>query len=220
LLNLIVPLSLYTMETVLIADDHEIVRHGTRMLIESFSTKYQFREATTCAAVAQILSTEQIHYAILAMVLADGNILSIIQQIEACSHHTNILVYSMNTERIYGRRLIEKGVRGFLCKQTSIEELEKAIRIILKGEVYVSDEMREMLLNDFKPRPDKNPIDWLSDRELEVVEYIAIGMGTKEIAQKMNLDVTTISTYRRRAFEKLDVQNTVELKEKLLLYKA
>jgi DNA-binding NarL/FixJ family response regulator len=208
------------METVLIADDHEIVRRGVRMLIESFPQKYQFIEANSCAAVAQILSREQVHYAILDMVLADGNILSIIQQIEACSHQTNILVYSMNAEKIYARRLIEKGVRGFLCKQTSIEELEKAIRSILKGQVYVSDELKTTLLNDLKTNIPQNPIDGLSDRELEVVEYVAIGMGTKEIAHKMSLDITTISTYRRRAFEKMDVQNTIELKEKFLLYKT
>ncbi len=208
------------MKTVLIADDHEIVRHGIRMLIESFPQKYHFIEAGTCAAVAQILSRERIHYAILDMVLADGNILSVIQHIEACSRQTNILVYSMNAERIYARRLIEMGVRGFLCKQNPIEELEKAISCILKGQVYISEELKESLLNDARADAARNPIDVLSNRELEVVEYVATGMGTKEIANKMNLDITTISTYRRRAFEKLEVQNTIELKEKFLLYKA
>lgn len=208
------------METVLIADDHEIVRRGIRMLIESFSKKYHFIEASSCAAVAQILSREKIQYAILDMVLADGNILSVIQHIEASSQQTKILVYSMNAEKIYARRFLEKGVRGFLCKQNSIEELEKAIRSILNGQVYISDELKETLLNTTRTQLAQNPIDSLSDRELEVVEYLAIGMGTKEIAQKMNLDITTISTYRRRAFEKLDVQNTIELKDKFLLYKA
>lgn len=207
------------METVLIADDHEIVRRGVRMLIESFPQKYHFIEAKSCAEVAQILSGERVHYAILDMVLADGNIFSVIQQIEACSHHTNILVYTMNAERIYARRFIEKGVRGFLCKQTSIEELEIAVRSIFKGEVYLSEELKETLLNKSQASLSVNPVDRLSDRELSVVEYIAIGMGTKEIALKMNLDITTISTYRRRAFEKLEVQNTIELKEKFLLYK-
>lgn len=208
------------METVLIADDHEIVRRGIRMLIGSFSPKYRFIEASSCAAVAQILSREPIQYAVLDMVLSDGNILSVIQQIEAYSHQTKMLVYSMNAEKIYARRLIEKGVRGYLCKQTSIEELEKAIRSILNGQVYLSDELKASLLNTSRTSLTQNPIDLLSDRELEVTEYVTTGMGTKEIAQKMSLDITTISTYRRRAFEKLDVGNTMELKEKFLLYKA
>ena len=208
------------METVLIADDHEIVRRGIRMMIEGFPKKYQFIEATSCAETAQILTREKIHYAILDMVLADGNILSIIQQIEACSHQTSILVYSMNAERIYARRFIEKGVRGFLCKQTSVGELEKAIHSIFRGDTYLSEELKVMLLNNWRTNHSKNPVDALSDRELEVVEYVSIGMGTKEIAQKMHLDITTISTYRKRAFEKLDVQNAIELKEKFLLYKG
>jgi len=208
------------METVLIADDHEIVRRGIRMLIESFPQKYQFVVAGSCAEVAQILSREPIHYAILDMVLADGNIISIMEQIEACSQRTNILIYSMNEERIYAKRLLEKGVRGFLGKQTAIEELEKAIRSVLKGEVYVSDELRGTLLERSRTGSTRNPVDELSDRELQVVEYMTAGMGTKEIAWKMNLDISTVSTYRRRAFEKLEVQNTIELKEKFSLYKA
>ena len=208
------------METVLIADDHEIVRRGIRMLIESFPKKYQFIEATSCAEVAKILSGERVHFAILDMVLADGNILSVIQHIQACSHQTSILIYSMNSEKIYARRFIEKGVRGFLCKQNSVGELEKAIHSIFKGETYLSEELKGMLLNNWQTNHSKNPVDSLSDRELEVVEYVAIGMGTKEIAHKMHLDITTISTYRKRAFEKLDVQNAIDLKEKFLLYKS
>lgn len=208
------------METVLIADDHEIVRRGIRMMIETFPKKYQFIEATSCAEVAKALSRERIHYAVLDMILADGNILSIIQHIEACSQQTKMLIYSMNAEKIYARRFIQKGVRGFLSKQTSMAELEKAIQSIFKGEVYVSEELKATILNNMHPAGSQNPIDSLSDRELEVVEYVALGMGTKEIAQKMHLDITTVSTYRRRAFEKLDVENVIELKEKFLLYKA
>lgn len=208
------------METVLIADDHEIVRRGVRMIIQSFPQNYHFIEVSSCAEVIRAFSGEQVHHAILDMSLADGSIFTAIDQITAGSPPANILVYSMSAERIYARRLMEKGVRGFVCKRASMEELEKAVRTILKGEIYLSTNLKADLLQQLETGPSKNPIDLLSDRELEVVEYIAIGMRTKEIAGKMNLDITTISTYRRRAFEKLDVQNMVELKEKFLLYKA
>ena len=208
------------MKTVLIADDHEIVRRGVRMIIESISPEYQFIEAATCAEVIQKLSDEKIDYAVLDMFLTDGNIFSCIQQITASSQHTNILIYSMNAERVYARRFIEKGVRGFVCKQNPIEELEKAIRTVLNGEIYLSQELKESLFGAAAADQPGNPIDLLSDRELEVTEYVAMGMGSKEIAQKMNLDITTVSTYRRRAFEKLNVENMIELKEKFLLYKG
>jgi two-component system invasion response regulator UvrY len=207
------------METILIADDHEIVRRGVRMIIESFPRKYNIIEASTCAEVIKVLFKQQVQTAILDMFLVDGNIFSSIQQITASRLHTNILVYSMNAEKIYGRRLIEKGVRGFVSKQASIEELENAIRTVIDGEIYLNQNLKDLFLTPGKTNFLKNPIDLLSDRELEVVEYVAVGMGAKEIAHKMSLDITTVSTYRRRAFEKLDVQNMIELKDKFLLYK-
>lgn len=207
------------METILIGDDHEIVRRGVRMMIESFSRPYKFIEAATCTAVMDALSGQSVQYAILDMMLADGNIFSSIQQVTDYTRDTGILVYSMNAEKIYARRLIQKGMRGFVSKQASVEELETAIRHLLNGEIYLSPALKEAIFVPEKVDLMENPLDALSDRELEVVEYIATGMGAKEIAHKMNLDITTISTYRRRAFEKLEVKNVIELKDKFLLYK-
>jgi two-component system invasion response regulator UvrY len=207
------------METILIADDHEIIRRGVRMIIESFPKKYNFIEAASCSEVTEILSSRQVNYTILDMCLADGNIFSSIQQITRYCDKTRILVYSMNAEKIYARRLMQKGIRGFISKQSSMEELENAVRNLLKGEIYLSPALKEDLFRPAKTSLLENPVDLLSDRELEVVEYVAIGMGAKQIAQRMNLDITTISTYRRRAFEKLEVENMIELKDKFLLYK-
>ena len=207
------------METVLIADDHELIRQGVRMIIESLPQKYHVIEASTVAEVIQALSCKQIQYAILDMTLPDGNILPAIQQNMENGGSTAILVYSMNPEKIYAHRLMQKGVRGFVNKQAPVEELEKAIRLLVTGDMYLSNLMTNELFKPGKPASSGNPIDTLSDRELEVVEYVALGMGAKVIAQRMNLDITTISTYRRRAFEKMDVQNVIELKDKFLLYR-
>jgi two-component system, NarL family, invasion response regulator UvrY len=207
------------METILIADDHEIVRRGTKMIIENLSQKYNFIEASTSAEVMQALSRQKVHYAILDMFLEDGNVFTAIQQIPDHYRQTNMLVYSMNAEKIYARRLIQQGVRGFICKQASIEELEIAIRTLLNDEMYLSPELKKSIFESAGTGLSKNPIDLLSNRELEVVECVAIGLGAKEIANKLHLDITTVSTYRRRAFEKLDVQNMIELRDKFLLYK-
>ena len=208
------------METILIADDHEIIRRGVRMIIESLPQQYQFIEAATCAEVLKTLSTRPVHYSILDMFLADGNLFSAMNEINAYSEQIKMLVYSMNAEKIYAGRLMQKGIRGFVSKQAPMEELESAIRCLLKGEIYLSSAAKENLFRNGKAVSSDNPIHSLSDRELEVVEYVAVGMGAKEIANKMNLDITTVSTYRRRAFEKLNVQNMIELKDKFLLYKT
>jgi two-component system invasion response regulator UvrY len=171
------------METILIADDHEIVRRGTRMIVESFPKKYNFIEASTTVEVMQALSGE-VHYAILDMFLEDGNIFSDILQTPEYCRKTNILIYSMNSEKIYAKRLIQKGVRGFLCKQTSIKELEIAIQCLLNDEIYLSPGLKKTLFGSPQADIAINPVDLLSDRELEVVEYIVMGMGAKEIAGK------------------------------------
>jgi two-component system invasion response regulator UvrY len=207
------------METILIADDHELIRWGVRVIIEKLPREYHIIEAATCAEVRQLFSTQPVHHCILDMFLEDGNLFSSIDEITSSGGRPNILVYSMNAEKIYAGRLMQKGVRGFVSKQAPIQELESAIHCLLKREMYLSPGMREEIFKTGKTDLSENPIDNLSDRELQVVEYVSIGMGAKEIANKMNLDITTISTYRRRAFEKLNVQNIIELKDKFLLYK-
>lgn len=207
------------METVLIADDHEIVRSGIRTMIEGISPQYHFIEASTCADVINVLSQNPVQYAVLDMFLADGNIFSTIDLISKYSQQTNILVYSQNAEKIYARRLLEKGIRGFVSKQASMEELEKALEEFLKGNLYLSPELRNLMVYSSPDKASANPLGSLSDRELEVLEYLAAGLGAKEISQKMKLDITTVSTYRRRAYEKLQVQNFVEMKDKFALYK-
>lgn len=207
------------MENILIADDHEIVRRGLRMIIEAFSRKYNFIEASTCKETMQILSKQEVHFAILDMFQEDGNIFSVIQRDSEYRYPTSILIYSMNAEKIYARRLIQRGIKGFVSKQAGIAELEKAIRIFLDGGVYLSTSLQMALIGLADPESVQNPVDALSDRELEVVEYLVMGLGAKEIAGKMNLDITTVSTYRRRAFEKLHAENAIELKDIFLSYK-
>lgn len=207
------------MKTILIADDHEIIRRGIRMIVETLSQQYHFIEAASCADVIKALSSQKIHYSILDMTLSDGNVFSDTTLLQAYGGTTDILVYSMNAERIYAKRLLQKGVKGFVCKKAGIEDLEKAIRSLLAGETYISPVLKKALVGASKSDGFENPIDALSDRELAVVEYTTSGLGTKEIANKLNLDITTISTYRKRALKKLNVQNMFELKDKFMLYK-
>jgi two-component system invasion response regulator UvrY len=206
------------METILIADGHEIVRMGIKAIIENQPQPFNVIEASSCAEVLQVLSTDVVQHVILEMFLSDGNIFSTVHQLMEFAPAANILVYSLN-EKIYARRLMQKGIRGFVSKKASVEELENAIDCLLKGEIYLSAGLKEEIFKPAKADVLTNPIDSLSDRELEVVDYIILGIGPTDIAQKMDLDVTTVSTYRRRAFEKLGVHNIIELKDKFLLYK-
>lgn len=207
------------MKTVLIADDHEIVRLGLRKIV-ALNGDFIFLEASACSEVKSLLSTRHVDYIILDLVLIDGSALSIIDWIIEQFREVRILVYSMNAEKIYADRLLRKGVHRFVNKQAGTMELEQAIKDFLNDKIYSGSMLAE------EPSPyantsnlQKNLIDSLSDRELEVIECIAAGMNTTEIANQMGLAFTTISTIKMRAYKKFGVENDVELKVKFLLYK-
>ncbi|HYE54977.1 MAG TPA: response regulator transcription factor [Chitinophagaceae bacterium] len=203
------------MKTILIADDHEIIRMSLRTLIETFHQKYNFIEAATCVETMQVLSCQKADYAILDVFMADGNILSDMQEMTKYFQHTSILVCSMASEKIYAKRFLKKGVRGFVSKRSPIDELEKAIQCFLKGEIYLSNSIKEDLLTP----AGGHSLDSLSDRELQVVEYLAMGTSVQDITQKMKLDAVKIDSYRRRAFKKLNIKKIAELDDKCLLAK-
>jgi two-component system invasion response regulator UvrY len=208
------------MKTLLIADDHEIVRQGIKMMMmRKFDEEYNFLEASTCKEIEKLIKDQPVHYIVLDMFLIDGNAFAIVDKITQQYPETSILIYTMNAEKIYARRLMQKGVRGFVSKQASIGELEQAIRSLLNGEIYLSPSLKENISEKDPTDNDVNPIDLLSDRELEMVEYLVMGLGAKEIANKMNVVMATVSTYKNRAFEKFGVQSNAELKDKFLLYK-
>jgi DNA-binding NarL/FixJ family response regulator len=189
------------------------------MIAEGLSSQYRYIEADSCAGVMTAFSTQRIHCCVLDMSFSDGNVFLDTGLLSAYAGTTDILVYSMNAESVYARRLLQKGVKGFVCKKAGIDELEKAIRCLVDGEIYVSPMLRNTLFGPAGSEGSKNPIDELSDRELEVVEHTISGMSVKEIAHRMSLDITTVSTYRRRAYRKLKVDNLFELKDKVMLYK-
>jgi two-component system, NarL family, invasion response regulator UvrY len=207
------------MKTILIADDHEIVRHGIKMMIKSFDETCTFYEASTCVETEKLLKTQQIQYIVLDLFLTDGNAFPIVDSIAEQYPDAGILIYTMNAEKVYAKRLMQKGVRGFVSKQASVAELEQAIKDFLNDKKHIYSTLMKELFKEGLSNVEPNPIDLLSDRELEVVEYLIMGLGAKEISNKMNVGISTISRFRQRALEKFGVENNVELKDKFLLYR-
>ncbi len=208
------------MTTFLIADDHEIIRSGIRMMLSSMGRNFEILEAGSCADILSCMKQQKrINFAVLDMFFPDGNILSITHSLIEHNPQIKVLIYSMSPERIYGKRFLSMGVKGFLSKGESIETLELALNKVIDGEVYMSPNLQESIVAGFKQDEGTNPIDLLSNRELEVAEYLLAGMGTKEIAIRISLDITTVSVHKRRILKKLAVENLVDFREKYLLYK-
>jgi DNA-binding NarL/FixJ family response regulator len=121
-----------------------------------------------------------------------------------------VLVLSSTPEDQLGLRVLKAGAAGYLSKQTALEQLVQAVRKVLAGGKYISAQLAEQLVAEVG-RSEKAPHQQLSDREFQVMQMIASGRSLKEIAAELSLSVKTISTFRGRIIEKLNVQNNVEL---------
>jgi DNA-binding NarL/FixJ family response regulator len=120
----------------------------------------------------------------------------------------------MHDESLYAERALRAGARGYIMKQQATENVIKAIRKVLGGELYISEEMSAKMVRKLvrgKPELGASPIDCLSDRELEVFRLIGQGYGTRQISDQLHLSVKTIETYRSHIKEKLNLSNGTEL---------
>src|SRR5207249_4175891 len=122
-----------------------------------------------------------------------------------------VLILSTHPEDQYGRRALRAGASGYLNKEGAPEELIKAIQKVLAGGRYVSPALAERLALDLTAEPDQPLHARLSDRELEVLRMLALGKTISQIAEELRLSVTTVSTYRARILEKMDMTTTAEL---------
>jgi DNA-binding NarL/FixJ family response regulator len=146
------------------------------------------------------------------MQLGDCNSMDLIPQILEQYPELHILIYTMSPETIYGKRLIQMGVLGFLSKQEEEETLIRALTNFLKGQPYLSEELKKTLEQDHgRTGPSANPFDQLSEREMMVLRHLLQGMRVKEISNRLDLKMSTVATYKVRIFEKLNVNNLADM---------
>lgn len=130
----------------------------------------------------------------------------------------NILVFTMNQEEWYGKRFLQLGVKGFVNKSSEQSEIQKAISTTLKGHRYISSSLAQLLSLEALDKKKDNPFDSLSNREFEVVHRLIKGDSITVIADALNLHASTIGTHKAHIFEKLGIQNIIQLAELAKLY--
>lgn len=196
----------------LIADDHVIIRRGLRNLLHDQFHAVDVREVATCRELLGALAQEEPSMLLLDLQLTDGSSLDHLEQI--CREHPamRVLVYTMRSEKVYAQRVIALGAVGFLSKESSEEEVVRAIRHVLQGKAYLSDTVETHLQEKVRDEEGKaNPFTLLSDREISVMDDLLAGLGVKAIAMRMQLQPSTIATYKARLFDKLGVTNLLDL---------
>jgi len=152
--------------------------------------------------------------AIVDITLKGSSGLELVKSIKALSIIVPVLVLSMHDESLYAERALHAGASGYITKHQATEEVLSAIRRVLAGEIYLSEKMTTFFLKSLSAVGAKSfarPLDRLTDRELQVLEFIGRGFTTRAIAEALKLGVATVDTYRARIKEKMDFRNAVEL---------
>ena len=203
--------------SLLIADDHVIIRRGLKFLLETHFGKFNIVETDSSKGILSSLAKHQFTHLILDMQLADGNLLEIFQEIKQQFPLLPILIYSMSPEEIFAKRLNNLGASGYLNKQSSEEDVVKAMELFFTGRKYVSQKYFDQQHGVQKGKSE-NPFSNLSERETEVLLLLLKGKSVKEIASHFDLKSNTVATFKARIFDKIGVNNLMDLQNSARAY--
>ncbi|WP_395042910.1 response regulator [Flavobacterium sp.] len=196
---------------ILIVDDYLIVRKGIELIIHENIPNTIVHHAENYNEAIQIIKALNIDLIILDIIIEGVEDIKIMFEIKHIQKKTKILIFSCHEEEFYGLRYIKNGADGFLNKTcTDVKIIEVIYEILAIGN-YHSKEIKDKLISKGVKKRFLNPIENLSDREFEVAKMLVNGSGNLEIANKLNIQMSTVSTYKTRVFEKLDINNIVAL---------
>ena len=209
------------MKTILLVEDHSIVRMGVKLLIEDFMPSVVIIEVGTFNETLKMLHSRHFDLVILDIRIPGGEAFNMIPRIRSVQEKVKILIFSSQEEELYAIHYVKAGANGFLPKDTSNEELERAVTSVLNGGTYITNAVQVQLVNStlMERESRESPLEILSNRELEIVDMLLTGKWTKDIAIDLNIKESTVSTYKARIFEKLEVTNVLELFKKVEIYK-
>lgn len=200
---------------IVIVDDHPIVRNGLSSLIQNEADIVLCGEAGSVREALAVVGQANPDVVIVDISLEDGNGLELTKDLSSRYPNLRILVLSMYKETLYAERCIRAGAYGYIMKRDADLKIVEAIRKVVGGNIYLSDEMSSRLLLKLIQRSpaalDDFSAESLSDRELEVLELLGVGESAGEIAEKLNLSINTVNGYKSSIREKLKLKSGSEL---------
>ncbi len=199
------------MHRFLIADDHTVVRRGLKqILLEAFPSAF-IEEVSDAEDLFKKVMKEEWNVVISDISMPGRSGLEALQQIRQDHPKLPILILSVYPEDQYALRVLKAGASGYLTKDSAPEELVKAVNQLLLGRKYITASVAEKLATNLDQDANKEPHEYLSDREFDVMKQLAGGKPVSEIAEKMSLSVTTVSTYRARLLSKMNLKTNADL---------
>lgn len=197
---------------ILVIDDHEVVRRGVKQILEENFLYVEVGEADTSQKGIAAVQQEPWDLAIVDISLPDQSGLELLCELHSIAPRLPLMVLSLHLEEQYAVRAFRAGAMAYLTKQTAPEELARAVKQVLTGRMYVTASLGEHMAGSLSKNPTRpGGHHTLSERELEVLVLLAQGRSVKNIAQSLTLSIKTVSTYRSRILDKLQLRTTAEL---------
>ena len=195
---------------IVLADDHTLVRAGIRALLESLPDVEIVAEADDGRQAVELVEKHGPDIAILDIGMPGLNGIEAARRIAATSKRTRVVMLSMQTEPTYVKQALEAGAAGYLLKSAAVSELPLAIRSVTRGETYLTPRISQEVVRGYL-RPDEDappqPLAGLTGRQREILQLVAEGQSTKEIAHRLNVSIKTVETHRQRLMDRLDIHD-------------
>lgn len=203
---------------VMLADDHALIREGFRSLLGKNQMFEMVGEAENGRELMQLLSTANPDVILIDINMPQMSGLEVLEQIKKTRSEIKFIILTMHEEREYIKRALSLGAEGYLLKNVEKAELEKAIKTVHEGGKYFSPIITNILA-EYVAKPTVGPAAEITPREKEVLELVAQGFSTKQIADKLDISVRTVESHRINMLKKLEVSNTAELIRKSIQLK-
>jgi two-component system, NarL family, invasion response regulator UvrY len=196
---------------ILIADDHAVVREGLRKILSEHPDMTVLAEAENSDTVLALVRDRNFDIVILDISMPGRSGLDVLRDIRIENPRLPVLILSMFPEEQFARRVLKAGASGYMTKGSATEDLIKAIRKISAGGKYISPSLAEQLATELESGIDRPTHEILSDREFQVFMALSAGKPVTEIANELSLSAKTVTTYRTRILEKMNLKTNADL---------
>jgi DNA-binding NarL/FixJ family response regulator len=199
---------------VILVDDHKIIREGLRVLLEKQADMEIIAEADTGRSAVSMAKELDPDLIVMDTVMSDLNGIEATRQINAARPNIKIMALSMHSDKQFVIEMLRAGASGYILKDCAFDELVQAINAVMNNQIYLSPKITTLVLKEYISKNTKEGssiFSILSNREREVLQLIAEGKSTKDIAYKLNVSVKTIETHRQQIMNKLDIHSIAEL---------
>lgn len=196
---------------IILADDHSVVRHGISIILKESFSSLVIAHADDFLKVLSLLKEQSFDLIVLDISIPEGKGIQMVDLIKTIQPDVKILIFSAHEEELYALRYLKAGADGYLNKLSSETEFKEAFVSMVENGSYVSQSIKNQIVANTLNKKSDNPLEVLSNRELEIARLLVRGEGNLEIANKLDLQNSTVSTYKNRIFDKLTINNTVAL---------